>query len=316
MSSSICRVDPEPHTKFDLARERFIELDDDDVRHESEARRVFDCEDEREERERLAAAIEASENPLLEPKIRAKGNTGVKGVINDYMDHRQHVMEEAQRKKDQILRQAERWALSKPISGSVMVDRPRSSNPEGILVNDDEDELAELFGSDEEMFRELEVEFFAEYKAKKMRELLDSVPSFGFYQEIDDMQYADEIDQEHPSTVVVIHLFEESVPDCKWVDHALTQLAAAHPFVKFRRIRASLANARLDHEVLPALLVYKNKDLIQSLFIVGEKARALPRIASTSSSAPASASAREASASAAEILANYLIMNKILQERS
>ena len=249
--------------------------DDDDVRgaeDDGHKGRGYDQEQEGLERGELLAAWEEERlRSMPAPTMRKTGNTGPKAVIADYNEARQKKMDEARRTKELLMARAQRSALrgAAPAAAGAASSSHQCCG-RGHVSDDDLEALEhELFGSDEDL-QELEGGFYAQYKAQKLREIISEVPTFGVQREIGDDGFVAEIDDEHPSTLVVIQLFEDRLPPCHWLDAALEELSSQYPFVKFLRIRASLANPDFDPLTLPALLVYQNKALLHSLFRVHE----------------------------------------------
>ncbi|CAG8607752.1 43461_t:CDS:2 [Gigaspora margarita] len=76
-------------------------------------------------------------------------------------------------------------------------------------------------------------------------------------------QYVNAIDNEAPDVCVVIHLYDNSNPQCRLLNECLTHLARKFIHSKFLRILAH--DLDFDPIGLPALLVYKNGNLIANL---------------------------------------------------
>jgi len=92
---------------------------------------------------------------------------------------------------------------------------------------------------------------------------------FGSLKEISANQYVKAIDNEPSNVCVIVHLYENSIPQCRLLNECLIYLARKFVRAKFLRILAS--DLEFDPIGLPALLVYKNGKLIANLVKITEQ---------------------------------------------
>ncbi|CAG8600805.1 11951_t:CDS:2 [Diversispora eburnea] len=154
--------------------------------------------------------------------------TGPKGVLADHAYHKRQM----QQQKAKSITTYNEHMLSKALTTTTFR----------------EDEI--IKAQEEELFKDLE-----NIRNKKKR--------FGTLREISSNQYVKAIDNELPNVSVIVHLYENSNPQCRLLNECLTQLAKKFVYAKFIRILAH--DLEFDPIGLPALLVYKNGDLIANL---------------------------------------------------
>ncbi|KAI9094311.1 thioredoxin-like protein [Phlyctochytrium arcticum] len=178
--------------------------------------------------------------------------TGPKGVMADYKFHQRQ--EKARRDLEQ-----QRILSSYSIKGMKS----------GWLARQVANDQATNFGTDaeeiepEELLEKLEAdeedEYLKEYRAKRLSELASASRKQRFGQVIEltsEDDYLSAVDDEAPDTVVVVHLYQNQLEECRVVNGLLEQLAERQPFVKYCKIQSHLADAAFDQVALPALLSY------------------------------------------------------------
>ncbi|XP_013417350.1 phosducin-like protein isoform X1 [Lingula anatina] len=192
---------------------------------------------------------------IPEPELKAYNgrctNTGPKGVINDWRRFKQL---EAEKREEQ---DREKLELLKKLSITC-----RSHLDDDKEKKKDEDFMSQL-----EELEDMEDEFIKEYRQRRieeMRKAVQALPKFGKVVELDASSYVESIDKEHPSTTVIVHIYEESVAACEAMNGCLMCLATEYPTVKFCKLKASSARLSLKfaENGVPALLIYKHGDLI------------------------------------------------------
>ncbi|CAH1784235.1 unnamed protein product [Owenia fusiformis] len=184
--------------------------------------------------------------------------TGPKGVINDWRRYKQL---ENEARTNQELEKAD---LLKRLSVTC-----RSHL-------DDEKEKAKDadFMQQMEDLEEFEDEFLKEYRRKRIEEMratFTNVPLFGKVLSLDANSYVEAIDKEHPLVTIIVHIYED-IPACEAMNGCLLCLAQEYPKVKFCKLRASDAKLSSNFSVkgVPALLIYKNKDIVGSFIGMGQ----------------------------------------------
>ncbi|ETN60797.1 phosducin-like protein [Anopheles darlingi] len=177
------------------------------------------------------------------------GNTGPKGVIQDWQRFKQ--LEAERREQDD----AEKLRLLKKLSITAQTK--------------EEDEKAAAMSELDAEFEELMEEgFLLEYQRKRMAEMLAMMERKGRYGELIDLKTGDDflqaIDKENKNTTVVVHIYREKYGPCTKMNDALKQLAKEYLNVKFCKFictDAGLSNM-FKASGVPALLIYKGGQMI------------------------------------------------------
>jgi len=194
------------------------------------------CEDEDGNPLRPGGFVATEEGPTEVVRPR-RHNTGPKGVIED-----------AKQASDiaKMQRQAEA-AYRQELARQQSLSHQKAAGGQEAK-SDDEDEDDEAF----KMYRMQRLKQ-AEEEARKYA----SLPVFGELQFISQAEYVDCIDSEGASTFVVVHLYEEFMPQCVRLNFRLEALAKKYDHVKFVAIVASEAKETFDSTILPALVAYQ-----------------------------------------------------------
>ncbi|KAJ2356043.1 phosducin, partial [Coemansia sp. RSA 2618] len=120
----------------------------------------------------------------------------------------------------------------------------------------DLDELAEL--EDEEDDRVL-----LEYRQQRLAEMQAQVAKerFGELVQISEPDYKAAVTDASSDTWVVVHLFRESIPECKLMNRFLAELAQQYRATKFVKIISVECIHNYPDANLPTLLVYGKGDM-------------------------------------------------------
>ncbi len=164
-------------------------------------------------------------------------NTGPKGVIEDWQQYKQLQREQlAETEK-------ERLELCKKVSLTCRPDE-------------------EIDGVDSE-------QFLLEYRKRRMREMMSQFGnndvSFGTVFNIKSPNdFLCTIDEENKSTTIIVHVYDNNNLACKKINEMLVILAEQYKNVKFCKVLTTAAGLSLHFKIsgVPALLVYKNKQII------------------------------------------------------
>jgi len=213
---------------------------------------ALDSDEENQDKEQNNETF--PQNNITQPIIRSKGNTGVKGVLADYASQ-----QELNRIENELRSLKTSWKLKQTaLSGTIQNSVAEKQENEGTTSDDDQ------FLEDDT--------FIQEYRQKRMIELQQSqLPCFGFVQGICRDQFVDCIDNESPSTFVVIHLYQDYIPACRKVNKYMFSLAQKYRRVKFVKIVSSEADINYDDIALPTLLVYKAGQLFTCLLRITDQ---------------------------------------------
>ncbi|KAG9288930.1 hypothetical protein G9A89_019552 [Geosiphon pyriformis] len=187
--------------------------------------------------------------------------TGPKGVLADHAFHQQMIRE---RQVASIASHNQHMQSKAFTTTSYREDELKKNSDEALL------EEFENLSSDEE-----EKEALRKYREKRLKEInvgefsKGDNPRFGSLKEISANQYVKAIDNEANNVAIVLHLYENFIPQCRRMNECLALLARKYVQVKFLRILAR--ELEFDPVGLPAILVYKNGTLIANLVKITEQ---------------------------------------------
>ncbi|KAI8822161.1 Phosducin-domain-containing protein [Fimicolochytrium jonesii] len=212
-------------------------------------------------------ALEAEDAAIRRHMDSAGPQTGPKGVLADQKFHKQQ-----QRARRELKAQRDYQKLSSGALASGWMQRsvaeeerrkmglPDVAKAAGRQRNDDDEDE-----DDEDMEEEL---FLKAYRAKRMaqfsKQRFQTGKQFGTVIEMESPdEYLNAIDDEAPSVTVLVHLYQPSNEGCRVVNALLSVLAARHATnTKFCKIKSHIADETFDLVVLPAILAYKNGEII------------------------------------------------------
>jgi hypothetical protein len=115
---------------------------------------------------------------------------------------------------------------------------------------------------------DLDERMFQKYREQRMGELLEKQQKerFGEVVHVKQDEYVREITEaSQGETVVFVHLYQDSIPECKRLNMVMAELAYRQRAVKFTKIRATDANAEYPDSALPTLLVYRGGQVVDRM---------------------------------------------------
>ncbi|KAJ1535128.1 hypothetical protein HK096_002993 [Nowakowskiella sp. JEL0078] len=224
---------------------------------------------------------------------RTGNYTGPKGVLADYEFHQTLGRV---REKQQLQVKADRLSSGALRSGFMQrqIQTEFDEKNQTSLVTDQQP----VVDTDDELIRQLEQEeedFVAEFdgekpstirsgrlatselvaiRAKRLMEMNSLLvkPTYGVFREISVADYVNQIDGAPKDVSVVLHLYQQSHDACRLLNSLLTVLAKMYPATKFLRVIAEQADPDMDFDVsMPALLVYRNGDLVNNLLRLSDE---------------------------------------------
>lgn len=178
-------------------------------------------------------------------------NTGPKGVIKDWQRFKQ-----LEQEKNQENERERRELIKKMTLTCRSDDLDKELEKEGMKKSN-EDVESDL----------LQDEFLHEYLKKRMEEMtkkLSDLPKFGKVLELTNDMFLNEIDKEHKNVTIIVHIYDQKIPECRLMNQCIETIASDYPIVKFCKVRSSEINLseKFRKTGCPALLVYKNAELI------------------------------------------------------
>lgn len=201
--------------------------------------------------------IPESEASKYEEENRWSGkaaNTGPKGVIKDWQRFKQLEHEKSQESE------AEKRKLVKKLAMTCKSADLDSELEKMNLPKQDQNNVEEI---DDLM----DDEFFQEYIKKKFMEMnkkLSDLPKFGKVIELTGDTFLTEIDNENKNVKILIHIYDQKIPECRLMNECLEQISKDYLVVKFCKIRSAEINLSEKFRKIgcPALLIYQNGELI------------------------------------------------------
>ena len=169
------------------------------------------------------------------------GNTGVKGVISDYLDTR--CEEKLQAATDRLEQLEILNAMVNPAKREPVAVESKVSHRDE--ENDSEDD-----------------EFLQQYRSDRLKQLNNSRQTYGTFTTVSPDEYVEIVDTIDPQTFVVVHLYRSSVKESAMLHSALEKLSQILEHIKFIEVDAYEAKPDLDMICLPVILVYKGGELV------------------------------------------------------
>jgi len=110
---------------------------------------------------------------------------------------------------------------------------------------------------------EIENAMFEKYRAARLAEMREAQVKnkFGGLVHVTAQDYVKEVTN-HEGDLVVVHLYQEYIPECKRLNEVLQELSTRHKQVKFCKIKSTDANAEYPDKALPTMVIYKNGDVL------------------------------------------------------
>ncbi|CAG8587426.1 4803_t:CDS:2 [Paraglomus brasilianum] len=201
-----------------------------------------------------------AETAITVPSQHGGRQTGPKGVL---ADHAHYMKMERERKAAEISAHNKRMLSKAPTTTTYREDQAKKEADEKLLQ-----ELENMSSDDEE-------EVLRRYREQRLSEIQKAAlrkrtgPLFGSLREISASQYVKSIDNEGADVSVIVHLYENEIPECRVLNECLVHLARKYISVKFLRVQAR--EVEFDLVGLPALLAYKNGLLIANLVKVTDE---------------------------------------------
>lgn len=178
-------------------------------------------------------------------------NTGPKGVIKDWqrfkqLEHQKSL--EADLEKQKLVKKLAMTCKSADLDEHL--EKQKIVKP---VVEEDDDLIDD--------------EFFQEYIKKKFMEMnkkLNDLPKFGKLIELSNETFLSEIDNENKNVKILIHIYDQKIPECRLMNECLEQISKDYLIVKICKIRSTEINLSEKFRKIgcPALLIYQNGELI------------------------------------------------------
>ncbi|RUP47206.1 thioredoxin-like protein [Jimgerdemannia flammicorona] len=229
---------------------------------EKDDRRKDEIDEEEEDDGIDISDIIPSTSPVPRPRPNGR-QTGPKGVLADHAYYKS-VMSQAQ---DARTRAHNARVLAKAATTTTHHEDEEAAKDEAELV------IQEL--EVEEARNDEDREALKQYRQKRLEELqaLNAAATkrkqFGSVQEITSAQYASAVDNEWRTVPVIIHLFDNSIPQCRLVHEHLQHLARKYTLAKFLKVQAR--DVEFDLVESPAILAYKGGVLVANLVRVTDE---------------------------------------------
>lgn len=125
-----------------------------------------------------------------------------------------------------------------------------------------------------EMIQEEDERCLRKYRRQCMQEMHERLsfgPKFDSVFELESSEaFLKAIEKEHQLTLIIVHIYDDTIQGCVALNNCLCSLAAEYSSVKFCRIRASTTGAgeRFSKDMLPTVLVYKAGEMLGNFICV------------------------------------------------
>lgn len=184
-------------------------------------------------------------------------NTGPKGVLKDWREFKR--LENEKR----VESEREKQNLAKKLTLTC-----RSHLNDEQEKNADEELLAQLEDLDDDFLKE-----YREQRIEEMRKALAEIPKFGKLISLTSENFLQEVDGENLGVTIIVHIYDTNVRACEAMNGCLKCLAEEYPTVKFCKLSATEGKMsfKFAEKGTPALLVYKNKELIGNFVRLGQE---------------------------------------------
>lgn len=220
----------------------------------------------------------------IQSQIRTSGNnTGVKGVLADYHEARQHELlakEEERLDNLKALYKATHPAVrqSECISSNnnaKKTDHDSSRGDSDVDVDDDDDFLQQFRN---QRIAELKQQQ-QQISAKAASSLSSTLHQSASLTTVTPEEYVKLVDSINPNIYLIVHLYDPNIQQCNMLHSTLDKLAtssysysstaaasvAAGGGPQFIEVNALEANPNLDTIILPAIQIYRGGELLHNL---------------------------------------------------
>lgn len=214
-----------------------------------------------------AAAASAS-NDSAPPSARSSSSTkaGIKGVLENYKLDQEEAKRQAlidRLEKEQIVERNTIGTKMKPGEVSISLnatieERKRLERLQRRQQSNDDDIDSDVDDDDD---------FIARYRQQRLQQLQQqrALPEFGGVEDVNPIQYSKAVDDTDPRVVLVVHVYETYIPNCRTLAPILETLSRELPNVRFLSLKASSFSSQLDPVALPSVLVHKGGALVANL---------------------------------------------------
>lgn len=192
--------------------------------------------------------------------MRSKGNTGVKGVLADYREAQQ--LERLRREEDRLDSMRALQRATRPAVAAPSAPVPAGGKGDGG-ARDDSDSCDD--DEDDEFLKKFRSQRLAELRETRGVSTEPPPPTFGSLERLSPEEYVDLVDAIDPRVFLVVHLRDDSVPHCRMLHSVLERVAQCTDSVRFVEVEAVEANPNLDTICLPAVLVYREGELVHNI---------------------------------------------------
>lgn len=184
-------------------------------------------------------------------------NTGPKGVLKDWREFKRlenEKREGAEREKQMLAKK-----LSMTCRSHLNDDQEKDADEEFLACIEDLDD-----------------DFLKAYRKQRieeMRHALAEIPKFGKLISLTGDNFLEEVDGENLGVTIIVHIYDIHVRACETMNGCLKCLAEEFPTIKFCKLSAEdgKMSFKFAEKGTPALLIYKNKELIGNFVRLGQE---------------------------------------------
>lgn len=212
--------------------------------------------------------LRAAQSAALKPDSTT--NTGPKGVLNDYVDAKQKLLQKMERDRQRTLAHiaAHSFTVQTAADEEAAASQHEDDIDRQILLAEE----AFLREYDDHWSRELQRRQAASSETPAISSTQTSANRrmFGQMTSLSRASFVEFIDDASATTLVLIHLYQPSNKACIRLRQVLHDMAKVYPTIKFGEMLSTHAELSFDDLALPALLAYKSGSLLESFIKLTE----------------------------------------------
>jgi hypothetical protein len=198
-----------------------------------------------------------------QPTRQTSTKAGIKGVLENYKLDKEEAKRQAQidrMEKEEIIERKTLGAKLKPGEVSISLNATLEQQRKQV----EQQRLEDRSDADDDD----DDDFIARYRQQRIRELQqhsESKQYAGGVQDVDPAGYSKAVDETDPRVLLVVHVYETYIPDCRTLANILESISRREGQMRFLSLKASSFSQTLEPAALPAVLIHKGGALVANL---------------------------------------------------
>jgi len=196
-------------------------------------------------------------------------NTGPKGVLTDFEEAKLRMRaRRIQEKIDSKSKVYMNFDSSEDVSKFQLLNEEDANKNNDNKENKSENKHKKD-NEDEEDGSASDDEALVLYKLQQLEILEKTKPLFGSCMEVTAWTFEKEVETENSNILIVMHIYQDYIERCSYMNAALSQLAQAYPHVKFLRARSDRIGLDSYPDVgLPTIIIWKGGKQLHNFIAV------------------------------------------------